>query len=687
VSVAATVLLAAALGACGGGGSANTPPDTTPPTAPTNLLASSASSTQINLSWTASTDNVGVTGYRVERCQGAGCSNFTQIATPTGTSFNDTGLTPSTSYSYRVRAADAAGNLSGYSNTASATTQASTSAATPSCQNINDQLEPYNQFAGSSGYLRFYLPRPAGAGNTIIVGATASNGTTITVADDQSDSYSVAASEEDSNNFNHWNYLFYASNVSAGARQIQVSYSPGDPYVAAWAMECTNVGALDVNNGNIGTGTTVTAGSITPTATGDLLVQFSVNNSVTPNNSVASWTVGSQSNITWQFAVADRGSAAAAQWGVYNSTSSINPTMTVGTAGFASVVAAFKAAAAGTSFPATGIQIDATKTFWISTGAGSNFNSLPRTENFACPASDNAMIIQWIGINNGGLSGVSDSNGNTWNNTGAEFNPANGGGAVITWYAQAATVSPSQTLTLSGSPDNDSAKAYCVRGASTTSFFDKTATNVGSQSSAGNLTAVSITPSTSNGLVMGYVGVSSDTMIGVTGAGQLFQSCFWSQESSGFGGCDENNGWASYLNPNTSTVTFTFTEQFGDAANGWVARADAFEAAVVSGSQPVPSTDLTATSIVAPVPGGATTGNIVVTVEGQASNGLTFSVTTTSQGEPTLLQHVIGSNTRGNALDSPYRYTQVLPDRAAHRPESESRGNRIHAIERMPYAF
>ncbi|PYN30521.1 MAG: hypothetical protein DMD98_18850, partial [Candidatus Rokuibacteriota bacterium] len=78
------------------------PPDTTPPTAPSNLTATPGS-TQINLAWTASTDNVGVTAYRVERCQGAGCSDFAQIATPGATAFSDTGLTPSTSYSYRVR--------------------------------------------------------------------------------------------------------------------------------------------------------------------------------------------------------------------------------------------------------------------------------------------------------------------------------------------------------------------------------------------------------------------------------------------------------------------------------------------------------------------------------------------------------------------------------------------------------
>jgi hypothetical protein len=101
------------------------PPDKTPPTAPTNLTASAISNSQINLSWTASTDNVGVTGYKVERCQGANCSNFSPIATPVGTSYNDTGLTASTSYSYRVRATDAAGNLSNYSNIAIAITQAS----------------------------------------------------------------------------------------------------------------------------------------------------------------------------------------------------------------------------------------------------------------------------------------------------------------------------------------------------------------------------------------------------------------------------------------------------------------------------------------------------------------------------------------------------------------------------------
>ncbi len=102
--------------------------DTQTATAPGTLTATAASSSQINLSWAASTDNVAVTGYRVERCQGAGCATFAQIAAPagTGTTYIDTALTAGTSYSYRVRATDAAGNLSPYSNTASATTTAAT---------------------------------------------------------------------------------------------------------------------------------------------------------------------------------------------------------------------------------------------------------------------------------------------------------------------------------------------------------------------------------------------------------------------------------------------------------------------------------------------------------------------------------------------------------------------------------
>jgi hypothetical protein len=112
----------AAVGRSHGGGAARR--DTHPPSRPAGLTASPAGASRIDLRWTASTDNVGVAGYLIERCQGSGCRAFTQTAETSGTgaSYGDTGLAAGTSYGYRVRAIDAAGNLSGYSNVARAAT-------------------------------------------------------------------------------------------------------------------------------------------------------------------------------------------------------------------------------------------------------------------------------------------------------------------------------------------------------------------------------------------------------------------------------------------------------------------------------------------------------------------------------------------------------------------------------------
>jgi hypothetical protein len=99
----------------------STPP--TPPAAPSNLTATAVSSSQLNLSWTDNATNED--GFKIERCTGEGCANFAQIATVGANvvSYSNTGLAASTSYSYRVRAYNAAGD-SDYSNTASAVTQA-----------------------------------------------------------------------------------------------------------------------------------------------------------------------------------------------------------------------------------------------------------------------------------------------------------------------------------------------------------------------------------------------------------------------------------------------------------------------------------------------------------------------------------------------------------------------------------
>src|SRR5206468_245400 len=99
--------------------------DTTPPSTPSGQTATASGSNAANLSWSASTDNVGVTGYIVRR-------NGVQIATPATTGYADTGLSDGTTYSYTVAARDAAGNISPNSASVSITTPDTTPPSTPS---------------------------------------------------------------------------------------------------------------------------------------------------------------------------------------------------------------------------------------------------------------------------------------------------------------------------------------------------------------------------------------------------------------------------------------------------------------------------------------------------------------------------------------------------------------------------
>jgi len=105
---------ACATGSGGGGGGS----DTTAPSTPGSLRSTGVTASSVSLAWNASTDNVGVTGYNVYR-------GGTLVTTVTGTTATVTGLAASTSYSFTVRAKDAAGNLSAASNTLTVSTSAS----------------------------------------------------------------------------------------------------------------------------------------------------------------------------------------------------------------------------------------------------------------------------------------------------------------------------------------------------------------------------------------------------------------------------------------------------------------------------------------------------------------------------------------------------------------------------------
>jgi chitodextrinase len=124
----------------GGGG------DTTPPSTPGTLSSSNVTSSSVGLSWGASTDNVGVTGYDILRAPGASGGTFAVVGTSTTTSFTNTGLTANTTYRFQVRARDAAGNLSPVSNTVTVTTTGGTGGS--SCR-VAYSISPWG---GTNGF-------------------------------------------------------------------------------------------------------------------------------------------------------------------------------------------------------------------------------------------------------------------------------------------------------------------------------------------------------------------------------------------------------------------------------------------------------------------------------------------------------------------------------------------------------
>ena len=228
-----------------------------PPSAPSGLSAAASGSSQVNLSWTAATDDFGVASYEVERCQGAGCSNFVAVTTVSTLAWSDTGRSPGTSYSYRVRARDTAGQVGSYSGTATAVTQAAVdnppsapsglSAAASGSSQVNLSWTAASDDFGVSSY-EVQRCQGAGCSGFVQVGTTGSTSLADTgLQASTSYSYRVRARDTAAQAGAY-------SNV-ASATTGAAPPPPSSNLVAAYAFEegsGTSVGDLS-GNGNGGT--------------------------------------------------------------------------------------------------------------------------------------------------------------------------------------------------------------------------------------------------------------------------------------------------------------------------------------------------------------------------------------------------------------------------------------------------
>jgi hypothetical protein len=155
----------------GSGGTTPPPADTTAPSVPGGVSATADSSTSVTVKWSASTDDTAVASYQVKR-------GGTVVADAvTGTSFTDTGLTPSTQYSYTVSAVDAAGNRSNPSAAATVTTPSGGTTPPPP----GDITKVGSTTAGSAATTTVTVSKPSGLadGDVLVAQITADANPTI----------------------------------------------------------------------------------------------------------------------------------------------------------------------------------------------------------------------------------------------------------------------------------------------------------------------------------------------------------------------------------------------------------------------------------------------------------------------------------------------------------------------------
>jgi len=263
--------------------------DTTPPTAPSNLTATPVGTAASSLAWAQSTDNVGVTGYLLERCPGSGCSNFAQIAISSSLFFNDSGLQPSTAYSYRVRATDAAGNLSPYSNVASIVTAAtSTQIAFVQSAYAVPATPP------TSVAVTYSSAQVAGDTNVVVVGWNDSTATVSSISDSKGNPYLLAVGPTVLSGAVSQS-IYYAKNIapaSAKGNTVTVTFTSPPRYPDIRILEYSGLDPVNpVDSTAASTGSTSTSSSGTATTTNPSTLLFSA-------NTVSSSTTGPGTGFT-----------------------------------------------------------------------------------------------------------------------------------------------------------------------------------------------------------------------------------------------------------------------------------------------------------------------------------------------------------------------------------------------------
>jgi hypothetical protein len=449
----------------------------------------------------------------------------------------------------------------------------------------------YSATVGASGVMKVPLPNGAQAGNCLILGGNFGTSTAVTVTDDKGNTWTAGPTTFDTTKSQNV-FIFYALNVAAGTRVISVKNNNGSAIsnmqiAVSEFMNVATASAADGSGANFGVSATPTSGSFTPGTSGDLLWYY-----VAPDASplgTSSFTAGSQSGITWALLSADLQDGQAVQYGIQSPAAAINPQLTMGTSdNFCCAAIALKSASAGSAAPA-GITVNRIEHISLfASGHGGPGYSTPTTVQFPC--AGNLLIAAVASGGSGSISGITDSNGNTWVKAGSGevAAPHN----LQIYYAANATPGATLVLTITSSAStiDSTVILYDVSGAAASPYDVSSGTSGLQTTNVATLSSAAIVPTTANGLIISVIQQEFDTENGVSApAAGLFDSVTYGGESlDGPENCDQNGGWAHFYNPDTASRTFTWTFLSStDPMQNWAS----FSAAFKGGGAAVPGWD------------------------------------------------------------------------------------------------
>jgi len=416
------------------------------------------------------------------------------------------------------------------------------------------------------------------------------------VTDNAGNSYTLVGSIDDSNGEVLACYAKF--NFTAGATLLEVAFNGPPQWVGIKFEEWTNVTGVDTyttyQQGS--NSTTILAASssskLTPTQTGDLILMAAWNMSFsTWAANPATFSVGSQANITWAFSNCSINALddSAEQYGVYNSTTAFQPQMTsnVSTTWTAMAVA-LKVGSQG-SAPGSQMRIAGIQHMYLdATSSNSNTTQLPTQGN----------LCVCLSTSGDGISSITSTGTNTasWTSRISEVDAE-----TYNFYAQILdsvnTSAGVSTITINFSAHAAGAHNVIlldVVGAATAPYDTSAGTPTQTQSSGSTLPitwsghAYTIQPSTSNGIVVCCVGINQGELTSLssppTGAWAI--ACYDnSYTTGGDRDMDEDNGFCICHNSGTSQLTFTFNNYYPPAVD-WSAAAVSYEAPALGGQVP-----------------------------------------------------------------------------------------------------